>query len=76
MSDLARFIRDIPDFPEPGIVFKDVTPLFADAEAVIRGPEGAVLRWLWRRTGNPSIELDGNRAAAGKLHNLLGVATQ
>jgi uncharacterized protein (TIGR03083 family) len=48
----------------------------ADAEAVIRGPEGAVLRWLWRRTGNASIELDGNRAAAGKLHNLLGVATQ
>ncbi len=33
MTDLARFIRDIPDFPKPGIVFKDITPLLADAEA-------------------------------------------
>src|SRR6185503_14246459 len=24
-------IRDIPDFPQPGIVFKDITPLLADA---------------------------------------------
>jgi adenine phosphoribosyltransferase len=29
---LAR-IRDVPDFPEPGIVFKDITPLLADAGA-------------------------------------------
>lgn len=29
---LAR-IRDVPDFPEPGIVFKDITPLLADADA-------------------------------------------
>jgi len=27
---LARLIRDIPDFPKPGIVFKDITPLLAD----------------------------------------------
>ncbi len=27
---LARLIRDIPDFPRPGIVFKDITPLLAD----------------------------------------------
>ncbi|MFP5319341.1 MAG: adenine phosphoribosyltransferase [Acidimicrobiia bacterium] len=26
-------IRDIPDFPKPGIVFKDITPLLADPEA-------------------------------------------
>ena len=26
-----RSIRDIPDFPKPGIVFKDITPLLADA---------------------------------------------
>ena len=30
MIDLKRFIRDIPDFPKPGIVFKDITPLLAD----------------------------------------------
>lgn len=28
--DLKKKIRDIPDFPEPGIVFKDITPLLAD----------------------------------------------
>jgi adenine phosphoribosyltransferase len=32
--DLRAFVRDIPDFPSPGIVFKDITPLMADAEAL------------------------------------------
>jgi len=31
--DLVRHIRDIPDFPKPGIVFKDITPLLGDAQA-------------------------------------------
>ena len=30
---LKGFIRDIPDFPRPGIVFKDITPLLADKKA-------------------------------------------
>ena len=32
--DLAARIRDIPDFPKPGILFKDITPLLLDAEAL------------------------------------------
>ncbi|HRY29660.1 MAG TPA: adenine phosphoribosyltransferase [Elusimicrobiota bacterium] len=32
-TDLKDFIRDIPDFPKKGILFKDVTPLLADAGA-------------------------------------------
>jgi adenine phosphoribosyltransferase len=32
--DLRATIRDIPDFPKPGIVFKDIMPLLADAEAL------------------------------------------
>src|SRR5918911_2983305 len=32
--DLARYVRDIPDFPKPGIVFKDITPVMASAEAL------------------------------------------
>jgi adenine phosphoribosyltransferase len=32
--DLRQFIRDIPDFPKPGIVFKDLTPLLLDAAAL------------------------------------------
>jgi adenine phosphoribosyltransferase len=30
---LSALIRDVPDYPKPGIVFKDITPLLADADA-------------------------------------------
>ncbi|MGH3853552.1 MAG: adenine phosphoribosyltransferase [Pseudonocardiaceae bacterium] len=37
MDDLAALlgplIRDVPDFPRPGVLFRDLTPLFADATA-------------------------------------------
>jgi adenine phosphoribosyltransferase len=32
--DLRSLIRDVPDFPRPGIVFKDVMPLLADPAAL------------------------------------------
>jgi adenine phosphoribosyltransferase len=32
-SWLAERLRDVPDFPQPGIVFKDLTPLLADVDA-------------------------------------------
>ena len=31
--DLAAHVRDVPDFPKPGIVFKDIMPLLANREA-------------------------------------------
>ena len=34
VRELSKHIRDIPDHPEPGIVFKDITPLFLDARAL------------------------------------------
>ncbi len=33
MDELRRIIRDVPDFPKKGIVFKDITPLLADPQA-------------------------------------------
>ena len=33
-ADLRALIREIPDFPRPGIGFKDITPLMADADAL------------------------------------------
>jgi adenine phosphoribosyltransferase len=33
VSQLEQLIRDIPDFPEKGVVFKDITPVLADAVA-------------------------------------------
>jgi adenine phosphoribosyltransferase len=32
-ESLDRLVRDVPDFPEPGVVFKDITPLLADHAA-------------------------------------------
>lgn len=34
--DLKSVIKDVPDFPKPGIVFKDICPLLADAELMKR----------------------------------------
>ena len=31
--DLSTFIRDVPDFPKPGIIFKDITPLLKSHDA-------------------------------------------
>ena len=33
MESVKQIIRDIPDFPKEGIIFKDITPLLADASA-------------------------------------------
>jgi adenine phosphoribosyltransferase len=33
-EDLKRLVRDIPDFPRPGILFRDVTPLLLDPRAL------------------------------------------
>lgn len=32
--DLYKYIKDVPDFPKKGIVFKDITPLLSNAEAL------------------------------------------
>lgn len=42
---LDRHIRDVPDFPEPGVVFKDVTPLLLDHEAFSTVVDAVVMRF-------------------------------
>ena len=32
--DLKQYVRDIPDFPKPGILFRDITPLLASPDAL------------------------------------------
>ena len=46
MSETLRAkIRDIPDFPEPGIVFKDIMPLLADP-AALRETVDLLAEWV------------------------------
>ncbi len=33
MKDLKKYIRDVPDFPIPGVLFKDITPLLSNPTA-------------------------------------------
>lgn len=33
MTDFRDYVRDVPDFPTPGILFRDITPLLASPEA-------------------------------------------
>lgn len=40
MSDLKSHIRSVPDFPKPGIMFRDITPLLADPGAFQRVIDG------------------------------------
>lgn len=36
MKELTKYIRDIPDFPKPGIIFKDITPLLENPRAFMK----------------------------------------
>ena len=42
---LKRAIRDVPDFPKPGILFKDITPLLADPECLRLALDEFEARW-------------------------------
>ena len=46
--DLRTRIREVPDFPEPGIGFKDITPLLLDPEA-LRQAVGTLADWTAER---------------------------
>ncbi|MCH7606173.1 MAG: adenine phosphoribosyltransferase [Chloroflexi bacterium] len=49
--ELKSFIRDIPDFPEPGILFRDITPLLGNPKAF-----GYVIDSLMGRFKNVPID--------------------
>ena len=38
--DLKAYVRDVQDFPEPGVVFKDISPLLKDKKAFDRAIQG------------------------------------
>lgn len=51
--NLNKYIRDIPDYPQPGIVFKDITPLLGDPQA-FRAAVGLFIEQ--HREDNPKVD--------------------
>ncbi len=51
---LTSLIREVPDFPQPGVVFKDITPLLADHEAFSAVIEA--LATAGRQGGRPVVD--------------------
>ena len=51
LMNLSDYIRDIPDFPKKGIIFKDITPLLADAETFAYTSQA-----LLKMVGNTKID--------------------
>lgn len=45
MTDWTRLIHDVADFPKPGIVFKDITPVLADAQSFTAAVEAMAAPW-------------------------------
>jgi adenine phosphoribosyltransferase len=60
ITDLRPFIRDIPDFPKPGILFKDITPLLSDPKAF-----GAAIDILAERFAEARIDTIAAAEARG-----------
>ena len=55
LNDVKATIRDIPDFPKPGILFKDITPVLSDPDLF-----GRVIDWMVGQ-----VEADGVDALVG-----------
>jgi len=45
-DELRNLIRDVPDFPQPGILFRDITPLIADARGLAAIVDQIAEPWL------------------------------
>src|SRR5262245_57155997 len=63
--DLKQFIRDIPDFPKPGILFRDITPLLGHPEA---------LRETVRRMAEPYLDKKINAVVAAEARGFIFAA--
>jgi adenine phosphoribosyltransferase len=77
MTEITRLIRDVPDFPKPGIVFKDITPLLADGPAFHGVVERFVERYRGRADSVLGIESRGfiiGAAVAYALGTGVGIA--
>jgi adenine phosphoribosyltransferase len=67
---VARGVRDVPDFPKPGIVFKDLSPLLADGPAFAALVGDIAQRWDGRIDAVAGVEARGFIFGAPVAHAL------
>ena len=72
MSDLKSLIRTIPDYPKPGIMFRDVTTLLGDAQ----GFKATIAQMAEPFRTVPVDAVAGGQPAAGYQHQDPGVGDQ
>ena len=71
MSDLANSIRTIPDYPKPGILFRDITTLLGDARAFRRAVDELVQPWAGEKIDKVAgIEARGFILGGAVAHQL------
>ena len=61
---VAASLRDVPDFPQPGVVFKDITPLLADPDAFATVIE-ALAEWHARAEGSCAVDYGFHQILGG-----------
>jgi adenine phosphoribosyltransferase len=67
---VARGVRDVPDFPKPGVVFKDLSPLLADGPAFAALVGDIATRWDGRIDAVAGVEARGFIFGAPVAHAL------
>src|SRR5438128_80785 len=58
-DEIKKLIRDIPDFPQPGILFRDITPLISDAHGLAAVVDQVAEPWLGKVNQVLGIESRG-----------------
>ena len=71
MNDLRRLVRTIPDYPKPGILFRDVTTLFGDAQGFKAAIEGMAAPGCRLRVNDHEVPVnqDGKFSASALLQD-------
>ena len=71
MQDLAALIRAVPDFPHAGVMFRDITPLLADAAGFARCIDALAEPWQGQRIqAVAGVEARGFIFGAALAHKL------
>ena len=74
--DLKRAVRTIPDYPKPGIMFRDITTLLGDARAFRRAVDEMVQPWAGMKIDKVAgIEARGFILGGAVAHQVSAVLT-